>query len=94
MRSERSSDITYDQCKPLCDAFGDLFDTMKVQKVSVSADTLCNMDKTLLCITRDGHLEVELIPHEEQTGTQVCDTCATFCKCKHVLSFENENKRI
>lgn len=69
MSSGRSSDVTYDQCELFCDAFADLLDAMDARKMPISPDTLCNMDETLLRINKNGRLEVELIPREEQTGT-------------------------
>jgi hypothetical protein len=69
MSAGRSSELTYDQCGIFCDAFSDLLHVMETKNYPVHPDTLCNMDETLLRISRNGHLELELIPCEERTGT-------------------------
>ena len=76
MSEGRSSDVTFDQCELFCSAFEELQQTLAAKNIPIHPDTLCNMDETLLRITSNGHLNLELVPRGERTGTRSSSKCS------------------
>lgn len=69
MSKGRSDSLTYDQCEIFCDAMEDIVSDHEAICFPVHPDTLCNMDETLLRLTSNGRVELELVPRDERTGT-------------------------